>query len=115
MLKLHDNFLNFLIEDVSIFTNNFDNKMYIFEEIDYDEITIFIESYNLVFRFEFTELLDNNNYPYNLICKFKNKNFVGFNSIYINIFTILLENEENKIIKLLSSKLPIDIAIMCIR
>lgn len=134
MLKIHDDFLDWLIEDISNFTIKFDNKMYIFEEIDYEELSIFIESYNKVFRFQIKELFDNNIIPYNVICKYKNKNFVGFNSIYTNIFAILLENEENKIkkeieiiekslaeynneieiIKLLSSKLPIDIAMMCI-
>lgn len=133
MLKIHDEFLDWLIEDISNFTNNFDNKMYIFEEIDHDEITIFIESYDNTFRIEIRELLDNNNEPYNLLCQFKNKNFLGFESIYTNVFAILLDNEENKIkkeiemiekslteyhndieiIKLLSSRLPIDMAIMC--
>ena len=85
MLNFHEDFLDFLFEDISIFANNFYYQMYIFEEDNDQEICIFIESYNSIFRFQFKELLD-----YNLICKFQNKKFIGFESIYTNIFMILL-------------------------
>lgn len=130
MIDINEDFLNFLIEDISVFTNNFDNEMYIFDEDTKQEICIFTESYNSIFRFQIKELQDSN-----LECKFQNKNFIGFESIYTNIFKILLENEDNKIkkeiemieeslenynneiemITLLLSKLPIDIALKIIK